>query len=283
MTDTSADIQPGLRYDLPMGDYHDLPDWLGSTQLKRALPEQYDENSMSQAALDFGTLFHAVTLEPDNLDHYVPADAEAIGVKADGSKAEKPEATKAWRTFVADAVADGKIVIPRDWWERANRMRDAVAAHPEAAALVFGDGRAEVSAFAVDAAGLRHKARPDVLIAGGIVDLKSTAVKPGEDNLTRLVINFLYDLSAAHYLTVADLLGLDVHTFTWVFVNKVEPFRVTVADADQLLIERGRVLRARALERLTNPAVEPYQGATGRLLLTCPLWAAPYESEMEIA
>lgn len=279
-----GEIKAGLHFDLPNDDYHALTDWWSSTQLKRALPELYDEGSMSQAALDFGTLVHSVVLEPDNLDRYIPADAKEIGVKADGTRADNPTNTKAWRTFVAEAELDGKVIVSQADWDRAHLMRDALLAHGEAAELLFSsDGQSEVSAFAVDGTGVRHKARFDRLVPGVGVDLKTTGSKPGEDSLTRVVINFLYELSASHYMAVAELLKLSLEQFTWVFVSKSEPYRVTVADADFLLIDRGRVLRERALERLTNPAVDAYQGATGRLTLTCPPWASPYDSEMEIS
>lgn len=266
-------IEPGLIRNLPNDDYHADTQWLSSTVLKRALPEQYDEGAMSQPALDFGTLVHSVVLEPDNLGHYLTADAEKIGVKADGTPAQNPTMTSAWKRFVSEAEAGGKIIVAQSDWDRAHAMRDALKRHPEAAALLFEAGESEVSAFAADAEGIQHKARFDRIVPGAVVDLKTTGAKPGADSLTKTVLNFLYDLSAAHYLEVADLLDLGADTFTWVFVTKVEPYRVTVADASSEFIERGRALRDRALARLLDPDLEPYEGATGRLALTPPPWA----------
>lgn len=266
-------LAPGIHH-MPNADYHALTDWQSSTQLKRLLPEQYDEGSMNQAALDFGTLVHSVVLEPDNLDHYVPADAERIGVKADGSRADNPTLTKAWKTFVAEALADGKTIVSKSDWDRAHVIRDAILKHGEAAELLFSDdGQSEVSAFATDPNGVQHKARFDRLIPGAAVDLKTTTAKPGADSLTRTVINYLYDLSASHYLTVAELLDLDATVFTWVFVTKGPEPKVTVADASEAFIERGRILRDRALTRLLNADIDRYEGATGRLTLTPPGWA----------
>lgn len=266
-------IEPGIHLDLSNADYHADTEWLSSTRLKRHLPEFYDEGAMSQAALDFGTLVHSIVLEPDNLDHYITADAEKIGVKADGTPAQNPTMTGAWKRFVSDAEADGKIIVAQSDWDRAHAMRDALKSHGEAASLLFGDGESEVSAFAVDSEGVQHKARFDRLNPGCAVDLKTTGAKAGADSLTKTVVNFLYDLSAAHYLDVADLLDLDARTFTWVFVTKTEPYRVTVADASPEFIERGRALRDRALARLLDPDIDPYEGAVGRLTLTPPPWA----------
>lgn len=275
-------IKEGLHFDLDNEDYHSLTNWFSSTQLKRALPEHYKEGG-SQEALDFGTLVHTVILEPDYADRYLPTDPFEVGVKKDGSRATNPTNTDAWRRFVTEAEEFGREIIPVDWWDRAHRMRDAVLAHGEARELLFSDdGESEVSAFARDSTGVRHKARFDRLIPDAAVDLKTTSAQPGEYNLTKTVIAYGYETSAAHYLAVADLLKLDVQTFTLVFVGKSEPYRVTVCDLDSVFLRRGRDLRALALDRLLRKA-EPYEGSTGRLLLTCPIWALPEDIEMEIS
>lgn len=273
----------GLHTNLSNDEYHALTDWYSSSQLKAALPESYKPFTGTTDALDFGTLFHTVVLEPDNLSGYVALDANKIGVKADGTPAQNPTMTGAWKKAVAEAESDGLTVIAQDALDRAFAMRDAITNHPEANELMFADGGTnEESAFAVDENGIRHKARFDRRIPGAIVDLKSTASQPGADSLTKAVLNYGYEVSAAHYLTVAELLGLDAPTFTLVFVGKTAPYHVTVADLDDLLIMRGNNLRALALERI-GQQVEPYEGASGRLILTCPMWALPYDDEMEIA
>lgn len=275
-------IKPGLHFDLPNDDYHALTDWWSSTQLKKALPEHYQPGGSSEA-LSFGSLVHSVVLEPDSLDQYVPADADVIGIKADGTRAENPTMTKAWKSFVVEAEQDGKTVIAQADWDKAHRMRDSIAAHPVAASLLFDcDGTNEESAFWVDRAGIRHKARFDRRIPGAIIDLKTTSAKPGLRSLVRACIDYGYDLSAAHYLAVAAGLGLDASEFVHVWVGKVEPYRVTVTDLDPLFIQRGQVLRDLALERAQHRA-EPYEGATDRLTLICPEWALPFDDEMEIA
>ena len=99
-------------------------------------------------------------------------------------------------------------------------------------------------------------------------------------SLARAVVDYGYETSAAHYLAVADALGLDVQAFCLIFVTKTEPYRVTVADLDATFLERGRALRAKAIERALNPTADAYEGATGFLTIGCPRWAALYETEM---
>lgn len=269
-------ITPGI-HEMPNDAYHADTDYLSSSVLKRALPERYKAGG-SQDALDFGTLFHAVVLEPDNLDGYATLDADKIGLKADGTPASNPTMTSAWKRAVAEAEGDGKIVVAQADWDRAHRMADAVRAHLDASRLLFdGEGAYEESAFAVDSEGVGHKARFDRRIPGAIIDLKSTSAKPGADSLTRAVIDYGYDLSAAHYLAVADLLDLGAGVFALVFVGKEAPYRVTVADFDEAFLTRGRVLRALALERLLNPEAPAYEGANAPITLTAPKWAQMYE------
>lgn len=280
-------ITPGIRHDLDNDTYHGLTDWLSSTQLKAALPERYQPGG-SQAALTFGSLFHAVVLEPDTLTNVTVLDAAAIAGNnpKTGKPYDAPHMTARYKAAVAEAEQDGLTVVTREDWDKAHAMRDAVVAHPEAGPLIYHDDAAyEESAFAIDDNGVKHKARFDCRIPGRIVDLKSTAAKPGADSLTRTVIDYGYDVSAAHYLAVAELLDLDATAFTLVFVTKTAPYRVTVADLDDLLLYRGHDLRNTAIQRLTQVDAEPYEGATGRLTLTCPPWAFPtdYDDEMEIA
>lgn len=267
----------GTLTDLSNDDYHADETFISSSRLKAYLPERYKLGG-SQEALDFGTLFHTVVLEPENLAEYVALDAEKIGVKADGTPAQNPTMTAAWKLAVAEAEADGRKVIAQQDLDRAYAMRDAVAAHETAARLLFSeDGLSEVSAFAIDEDGIRHKARFDRHIPGVIVDLKSTAGKPGRESIARTVIDYGYDLSAAHYLAVAELLGLDVQAFAFVFVSK-EPGAngqhfVTVCDLDDAFLDRGRDLRTKALRRHADPTEPAYEGASGFLTIDAPPWA----------
>lgn len=275
-------MTPGIHLDLPNADYHADTDYLSSTVLKRALPERYKDGG-SQDALDFGTLFHAVVLEPEKVDGiatelgYVVLDAEEVGLTTKGEKSANPTSTAAWKSAVADVERSGLRVMPAakwtEWVSRAEAMRDAVAAHEHAAALLLGDGVSEASLFWRPDEGPGHKARFDRLLDGCGVDLKSTTSQPGEDALTKTVINYGYDLSAAHYLEVAAGLDLDVTAFWLVFVSKEPPHYVTVCNLSDDFLTRGRLLRAQAIERITNPTAERYPGAEGHLTLSPPAYA----------
>ena len=277
-----ADIKPGLHFDLPMDDYHSLTDWHSSTQLKALLPETYKPFTGTTPAMSFGTLVHTLALEPALAADIVPLDETVVGVKADGTLAKKPTETTAWKAAVAEVEADGKRVVAQADWDRAVAMVDAIHDHPEAGPLIFGSGGVnEESAFWVDDDGVKHKARFDRRIPGALIDLKTTMAQPGAYSLGKQVTSYGYELSAAHYLAVADGLELGVDEFLHVWAEKTEPFRVTVTELDDYFLARGRSLRELALQRAAG-LVEPYEGATGRLLLDCPMWASS-DDELEIA
>lgn len=260
-------IAPGIVTTLSNDEYHAITDWYSSSQLKAALPEHYKPGG-SPEALAFGTLFHTVVLEPENLTDYVALDTDKIGLKSDGTPAQNPLMTVAWKRAVAEAEQDGKTVIAKSDWDRAHAMADTVREHDAAARLLFSDdGISEESAFAIDENGVQHKARFDRRIPGLIIDLKSTSAKPGARSLRRAVWDYGYETSAAHYLAVADLLSLDAQGFVWVFVEKTLPYRVTVAEIGDDLLSDGYAHRARAVARLTDPATDAYEGATGFLTL----------------
>ncbi len=258
---------PGLVYDLSNDDYHAETDWLSSSQLKALLPEHYKPGG-SQEALDFGTLFHTVVLEPERVDlDYVALDADRIGLKADGTPAQNPTMTAAWKKAILEVEQDGKTVVAQQDLDRARAMRDAVRDHETADQLLTAATAYEESAFWVDENGLQHKARFDGRGPGFVLDLKSTSAKPGARSLRRTVWDYGYHLSAAHYVEVANGLDLDVQTFALIFVEKVAPYRVTVAEISDVLLDEGRDLRAEAIARHTDPDLDAYEGARGFITL----------------
>lgn len=267
-------IAPGIYTAMSNGVYHDDTDYLSSTILKRALPERYKKGGI-QDALDFGTLFHTVVLEPDQLDAYVVLDAHKIAGNnpKTGKPYDAPHMTAKFKAAVAEAADTGQIVVSQEDWDRAHAMRDAIAKHPRASELLNACTAFEESAFWVDDNGVRHKARFDGRGPGFALDLKSTSGKPGTESLTRAVIDYGYDLSAEHYRTVAEGCGLDVDEFWFVFASKDDDHFITVCSLDDVFRDRGRILRALAIERLTDPAAAKYDGADRDLRLTPPPYA----------
>lgn len=254
-------MNPGIYTDLSNAAYHAETDWISSTQLKRFLPEFYGTPSRSASgAFDFGTAVHSRVLGGPSEPITVVDAANWM------SKAAKEERDTAY--------AAGCVPILEKDMETVEAMYTAVGSHPVASEILFGgDGRNELSVFAeVDS--VPSKARFDRLVGGFGVDLKTTSAKPGVGSLTRAVVDFGYDTSAAHYLAVAEAAGIELEGFTLIFVGKESPHHVTVCQLDEAFIERGQALRDLALQRFLHPQfTDPYPGASEVLNLSMPRWA----------
>lgn len=248
-------MSPGLHPDMSNAEYHGAVDWLGSTQLKDYIPEFYSKPT-GRDALDFGTALHTTVLGTD----------ERIDVHDFNT----------WRSKAAEAAreesyAAGAVPILASDQEAIRGMVAALRAHEDASWLLWGaPGVNEVSIFARDHEDRQFKCRPDRLLDNGlIVDLKSTSAKPGQRNLGRAVMDFGYDLSAAHYQQTAQLAGVQATEFAFVFVSKKAPHHVTVANLGDDLIGDGYALRDLAIRR-AEAETPAYEGAAGSLTITRP-------------
>ena len=101
------------------------------------------------------------------------------GLKKDGTVADSPTATTAWKAADAEARALGKIPIHVDDFTKAQAMADSVRNHPEAGEL-FRRGHAEKSMYWTEPqSGVRLRGRADWLTLVGdrltCVDLKTAA------------------------------------------------------------------------------------------------------------
>ena len=149
---------------------------------------------------DFGSVVHTLTLGAGS--DYAVLEPAIHGLKRDGTIADSPTATTAWKAADADARALGKIPIHVDDFTKARAMADAVRNHPEAGEL-FKRGHAEKSMYWTEPqSGIRLRGRADWLTLIGdrltCVDLK-TSVTANPTELVRPFWKFGYHLQAAWY------------------------------------------------------------------------------------
>lgn len=109
-----------------------------------------------------------------------------------------------WADVKAEWMANNgqRQVLTQEQWEQLHRMRDAVMAHPAAAALLTGaPGVAERSVYWRDpVTGLLCRCRPDFWRADGIiVDVKTTEDASAEA-FARSISNWRYHVQAPYYL-----------------------------------------------------------------------------------
>jgi len=259
---------PGFHDGIPEAEYHADRDSLSvsgaKTLLKApALFRWQQDHPQHSDTFDIGSAAHELVLGVGPGIAIIPPTSRA---KAD------QEAHKAAKEA---ARAEGKTPVTPEQYEAVQAMADKISEH-ETAMRLLSDGRAEVSAYAVDeATGVMRRARFDWLGTGILSDLKTTrSAEPW--SFAGDVAKFRYHMQAAWYLDLARDLGHPAQAFAFIVVEKEPPHLVEVYDLDDAAICRGRELNARALERFrdcTESGIWPGYTTRPFTTLSLPRWA----------
>lgn len=274
-------IPDGIHHDLPAPAYFAEPALSASLLVEmQASPlvfrwrMEHPDRSYT-AATEFGTLAHAVILEPERL-------ARDLIEAPVNPKTGEPYGTgsQAYQT-VRDANP-GKLVLTRDDHDALKAMIDSIRADELARRALFqADRRTEVSVFAGDPAvalfGGRVKCRPDLYseTLDALVDLKTIRPMPlgmfPKEAWTRG-----YFHKAAWYRRVMRLATGRTPGWFWVFADNAPPWDVSVHDADPAYLEAAEAEIdhwLRTIARCVDRGVWP--GRTGGELHTLggPGWA----------
>ena len=242
----------------------------GATALLRS-PAHYlalaDMPKRETPAMAFGTLCHAMILEPETVDDlYIAAPKFDRRTKVGKAGAEQFQEQHS-----------GKEMIDVDVFQKAQRVAEAVRNHPTAGAL-FVDGKAEQTAL-WDQHGVECKARIDYYTNNSIVDLKTTH-DASPDEFIKTCARFKYHMQAAHYLDGLEAItGWEPDAFTFVAVETEAPFSVGVYELDRRSIDGGRELMKRAAEvykvALSHDPNEWKSYPVEKAVLSLPGWALP--------
>ena len=210
-------------------------------------------------AMRLGSMIHRAILEWDTLDYVVRPEGMVFTTKEG----------KEWK------AAQTKPVITQDEYQTILGMRDSVNAHP-AVKRVLANAKTEVSLFASAEDGVLRKARIDALPEGGnvIVDIKSCQ-SADPDLMAKSVVSYRYDVQAAYYLDLCQLLGIDKSEFLFVCVEKTPPFAVAVYALDHDAVEWGRKQYQRDLALVKHCMAEDHWPSftTDITTLALPAWA----------
>jgi len=271
-----------LHRDLPEDQYHSDTASLSASGAKTLLGRR--PPSPDSEAILFGRLVHTVILEPHKLDTYAVLSPEIIGVKKDGTQADNPKATAAWKDAVFKAKQDGLTIIDPATLAHAEALSAAIHKHPEASRLLAAATEHEVSAYAEHPSGATVRGRFDLVGPGFIADIKTT--RDGDpEHFGRSMHAFGYHISAANYLDIAQANGLDVERFDLIVVEK-EPtpggdYRVSVLEIHPDAIDLGRDLMAEACRRWLDlgKRVDLPSYGDDRHVIDLPAYA--YESDFE--
>jgi len=192
----------GIYFDLPAPDYHADPA-LGSTDIKRLLasgadywwssPLNPNKEERSTPSLEFGKAVHKLVFE---------------GHQAFAAKYVRrpPDIARLTEKKKLELFPNNETVLDEDDFDRIIISGELIARNSELA-TAFEGGMPEVSVFWLtptsDAGPVRCKARFDYLKVRGIGDLKSIRNnygRPFAEACKRAIIDYRYDLQAAHYL-----------------------------------------------------------------------------------
>ena len=219
-------------------EYHALPRLSASgakTLLKSPARYRHERQHPAKptAAMEFGTMFHALVLEP-----HLFAERYALAPQVDRRTKEGKATFEQWQ---ADNL--GKQAVTGDDWDRVHAMARAVE-RSGAGDLMTGGVMEQPILWERDGAQL--KAKLDCLTDRVIIDLKSTSVED-EESLQRAAWQHGYHISAAAYIEAAKIATGNDLGKVFVFVHSTAPHDVIVLEAGEEFIARGRALWDRAV------------------------------------
>jgi hypothetical protein len=215
-------------------EYHDDRSHISSSGLKliRSNPEEYfnkyvlNIKQKSSGALDVGTFFHSLVLEPETInDEFVYCDQTRYTKAFHQLKRENP----------------GKIILDKNDSKMGIELAK-VAKNSKLLTSLLQGGMAEASIFN-NLHDIDQKVRLDYLVpASHILDLKSTKYPLSEMTIRRIIDQSDYDLSAVMYMNVWNSMVPEedkIKDYYLAFVSK-ETFQVVIKKLSELEIERGQ-------------------------------------------
>lgn len=234
-------IPVGIHLGIPDEVYHSYTDevasnsMLGKMQRSPAhMKAAATDSTTRKAAYLLGSACHSIILEADSFE-------STWGRAPDGdrrTKAIKDEWAELIETYGQD------YVLTNTQYEQCLAVRDAVAAHSTANALLSAEGESEVTLVWDDPrTGVRCKSRIDRLptkTGWGILDLKTTK-DASKKSFAKSLFAYGYFRQAAMYRQGLEILGDKRHTFTFICVEKEKPFGVAVYRIDDGSIDAGEM------------------------------------------
>lgn len=177
-------------------------------------------------AMIFGTLVHALILEPDRSLSSVVSVKQHSWVTKEG-KAERDMLQALGLPIVSQQDAD-----------RAQRVRDAVLTHSGAAELLAGATCEKNYQWTGYTAGVACKGGIDAVGPAGIVDIKTT-IDASPEGFARRIRSLNYHLQAAHYIDGVSSVDRVMHGFNFVAVETFAPYAVACYQLDHNALQAG--------------------------------------------
>lgn len=225
-------------------------------------------------ALNFGRAFHIALLEPEKF-------AKLVQVRDGGVKTKKHAAQKEkdLQTYGDDAL--DFIYISEDERNTIDKMREAIYQFDDVKKLLLPTEK-EITGildFPNGKAPGKFKIRVDAKGRNYLLDLKTTTAS-GFDYFTREIVNYGYDIQAAFYLWVANVIeGSETYErWFWLVVEKSAPFRVALYEAPESVKVVGLKKAFEGVHKIRDAYRENKFSELINTEITMPAW---YEAEME--
>ena len=208
--------------------------------------------------------------------------ADLVIIPQDMLNAQGHRRGSAWTAFAAEN--EGKqLVTQKEFDQQMGGIMDAAANVQDhrVAQMLLASASAKWHQryhWLCDETMLPLKAELDLIddVLGVVVDVKTSA-DTDADAFTRSIVNFGYDIQAAHYLQAAELAYPSREfTFAWIVIRNKPPYDVEVYDASNELIRHGetRLMAAREnYRRCVDAGIwkSPTHGIS--VCLDLPAWA----------
>lgn len=240
-------IEQGIYYDLTSDDYHGDKDSISRSSLMdfKKSPYFYYSKHLNpdrpleepKAALEFGTAFHMLILEPELFEQTYIAKPEPLLLKDVGR-----ENYDKYKTVVAYIEKSNKKILSIKDFENLRKMQDSLVANAKARELIQ-DGIYESSYFWIDEdSGVMLKARPDILHDNLYVDLK-TCDDASPYAFQKSMANYGYHIQAAMVEDGIRILHphkIGMFTSINICVEKKYPYSIGIYIIDEAAIDAGR-------------------------------------------
>lgn len=221
-------------------------------------------------AMNFGSAFHTLVLEPQLFDDQFIIAPEKVLLKDVGR--DRYESYKSELDKV-EMGSLGKTLLSAKQYDTLNYMRDSVLKH-EQASRILKDAEVEQSLFWIDEhTGIKCKIRPDIWQASIIADLKTTD-DASESSFQRAMVDYGYHVQAAMIREgVREVIGYDMKNIVFIAVEKKFPYSTVTYIIDDIALEYGLIEFKNQLLKLKSCRESNIWESYENKVISLPNWA----------
>lgn len=257
--------------DCTNAQYHSDKNWLSSSSFKKVrensakfFEEELQGNKAPAVEQDYlteGSLTHSLILEP----HLVATEyARFDGLRRTGA---------AWEEFKAAPENQGRTLLTKSMWAKAEAYHRAYLQNDEAVELISEGGLSEHTICQIFN-DVPTKVRADRINIekAFIADVKTSSFGVSKEEVIHTVKHWKYELSAALYAAVFEQFYSKPFDFYWIFISKT--------DLECRVYKMSDETRIRGL-KMYREGLEIYKRCLASGDWTCKEFVKPKQTEIE--